>query len=403
MRILYFHQHFSTPAGSTGTRSYAMCTKLIACGHQVTLVCGRYDGGVTGLSHPFSSGMRCGQVDGIDVIEFDLAYSNSLSFFKRIFIFLLFSFRCIKVSLTVKYDILFATSTPLTVALPGIVARWILGKRFVFEVRDLWPELPRAMGVIRNPILLWFLDSFETLSYRSANKLIGLSPGIVKGISSKGVANNRIIAIPNGCDLDLFSIDLQYWRPANVHYSDFMAVFSGTHGEANGLDAVLSAASVLKKRQLSNIKIILIGQGKLKSKLLERAKHEALDNVIFHDPVTKGRLAGLMSAADLGLQVLANIPSFYYGTSPNKFFDYISAGLPVLNNYPGWISDLIGQHQCGFSVPPDDPEAFADALEFAAANSDALKIMGYNARKLAETQFDRNILSDAWVEWVTEE
>jgi glycosyltransferase involved in cell wall biosynthesis len=110
-----------------------------------------------------------------------------------------------------------------------------------------------------------------------------------------------------------------------------------------------------------------------------------------------------MSTADLGLQVLANIPSFYYGTSPNKFFDYISAGLPVLNNYPGWISDLIGQHQCGFSVPPDDPEAFADALEFAAANSDALKIMGYNARKLAETQFDRNILSNAWVEWVTEE
>ena len=90
---------------------------------------------------------------------------------------------------------------------------------------------------------------------------------------------------------------------------------------------------------------------------------------------TKKRLAGLFAGADLGLQVLSNIPAFYFGTSPNKFFDYIAAGLPVLNNYPGWLADIIVKNNCGFSVPPDSPSAFADALELAADDRDALEGM----------------------------
>uniref|UniRef100_UPI0038F6FFBF glycosyltransferase n=1 Tax=Streptomyces niveiscabiei TaxID=164115 RepID=UPI0038F6FFBF len=87
------------------------------------------------------------------------------------------------------------------------------------------------------------------------------------------------------------------------------------------------------------------------------------------------------------MQLLANIPAFYYGTSPNKFFDYISAGLPVINNYPGWLAGMIEQTQCGFSVQPEDPKAFADALENAADQREVLAKMGTNARQLAESQF----------------
>ena len=130
---------------------------------------------------------------------------------------------------------------------------------------------------------------------------------------------------------------------------------------------------------------------------------EGLDNVVFHDPVDKARLAGLMAATDVGLQILANVPSFYYGTSPNKFFDYIAAGLPVLNNYPGWLAEMVEQHRCGFAVPPNNPAAFADALEKAASDLPALKAMGERARALAEAQFDRALLADRWVDWVTEE
>lgn len=401
MKVLYFHQHFSTPKGSVGIRSYEMARRLVSRGHQVTMVCGSYGGGETGLSMPFGQGRRRGWVDGIEIIEFDLAYSNSDGLFKRALTFLKFAAHSIGLAFTERYDVLFATTTPLTAGIPGIFARWLRGKPFVFEVRDLWPELPRAMGVIRNPLVLGAMSVLEWASYRSAHRLIGLSPGIVEGIAHRGVPRERIALVPNGCDLRIFSSTVEPWRPAQVRANDLLAVFAGTHGMANGLDAVLDTAAELKRRGRDDIKLLLIGQGKLKAGLQARAQREGLDNVVFHHPVNKARLAGLMAATDVGMQTLANVPAFYYGTSPNKFFDYIAAGLPVLNNYPGWLAEMITQHGCGFAVSPDNPATFADALEQAASDRLALKAMGQCGRALAEKEFDRALLADRWVDWVT--
>lgn len=401
MKILYFHQHFSTPKGSAGIRSYAMAQSLIRNGHQVTMVCGSFGAGQTGLTQPFNKGMRRGMVDGIDIIEFELPYSNALSFLKRILIFLSFAFKSIKVALTEKYDVVFATTTPLTAGIPGIFAKWFRRKPFVFEVRDLWPELPKAMGVIKNPIVLWMMSVLEWTSYHSADRLVGLSPGIVDGIIKRGIAPEKVASIPNGCDLDIFASEHQAWRPEGVKPTDLMAIFTGTHGLANGLNAVLDAAAELKKRQRTDIKLVLVGDGMQKKALLERATELKLDNVIFHDPVNKAKLAGLMASADIGLQILANVPAFYYGTSPNKFFDYISAGLPVLNNYPGWLAELITKEQCGFAVPPENAQAFADALEQAANQRERLIEMGRNGQQVAREQFNRSILSQKFSDWVT--
>ena len=400
MKILYFHQHFSTPKGSAGIRSYAMAQSLIRNGHQVTMVCGSFGAGQTGLTQPFNKGMRRGMVDGIDIIEFELPYSNALSFLKRILIFLSFAFKSIKVALTEQYDVVFATTTPLTAGIPGIFAKWFRRKPFVFEVRDLWPELPKAMGVIKNPVVLWMMSVLEWTSYHSADRLVGLSPGIVDGIIKRGIAPEKVASIPNGCDLDIFASEHQAWRPEGVQPTDLMAIFTGTHGLANGLNAVLDAAVELKKRQRTDIKLVLVGDGMQKKALLERAAELQLDNVIFHDPVNKAKLAGLMASADIGLQILANVPAFYYGTSPNKFFDYISAGLPVLNNYPGWLAELITKEQCGFAVPPENPQAFADALEQAANQREKLIEMGRNGQQVAKAQFNRSILSQKFSDWV---
>ncbi|WP_137927245.1 glycosyltransferase family 4 protein [Cupriavidus sp. 2SB] len=398
MKVLYFHQHFVTPRGTGGIRSYAMARRLVESGHAVTMVCGSFSGGHTGLDTPFVGGMRRGVVDGIDVIELDLAYSNSDGFVRRAMTFLKFAMRSIGIAFTETYDVVFATTTPLTAGIPGILARWLRRKRFVFEVRDLWPELPRAMGVIRNPVVLWAMGVLEFASYRSAHRVIGLSPGIVEGIAHRGVPRDRIAMVPNGCDLGIFGAPAEPWRPEQVGPNDLMAVFAGTHGMANGLDAVLNVAAELKRRGRNDIKILLIGQGRLKPALEARAAREQLDNVVFHAPVNKGKLAELMAATDIGLQVLANVPAFYYGTSPNKFFDYIASGLPVLNNYPGWLAEMIEKNACGFAVPPADPAAFADALEQAANDRDALKNMGKRARALAESDFDRTLLAGQWLQ-----
>jgi glycosyltransferase involved in cell wall biosynthesis len=258
------------------------------------------------------------------------------------------------------------------------------------------------MGVIRNPLILGVLSALEWACYRSANRCVALSPGIADGIARRGFSRGRIALVPNGCDHYLFgTCAAGPWRPQGVAPDDFLAIYTGTHGQANGLGAVLDAAAELKWRGRENIKLLLVGEGKLKPGLMARARQESLDNVIFHDPVDKGRLAGLMAAADIGMQCLSNVPAFYYGTSPNKFFDYIAAGIPVLNNYPGWLADMIVEHDCGFAVPPDNPAAFADALEAAAADRATLKKRGKKARQLASTSFARDLMADRWVAWVT--
>ncbi|MFN4287302.1 MAG: glycosyltransferase family 4 protein [Brevundimonas sp.] len=401
MRVLYFHQHFSTPQGSAGTRSYEMARALIAEGHEVVMVCGRYAQARTGLDGPYVKGKRRGVVEGIEVIEFDLDYGNHMGLLKRAGVFARYAIGAIEVALRERADVIFATSTPLTAGIPGIVARWLKGSRFVFEVRDLWPELPREMGVIRNPLVLAMLSVLEWASYRSAHRLIGLSPGIVQGIERRGVRPEHIAMVPNGCDLDLFASPAERWRPEGVGEDQLLAVFSGTHGNANGLGAVLDAGAVLQARRRDDIRIVLIGTGGEKDRLKARAKAEGIDTVLFLDPVPKTRLNGLLAGADIGLQVLRNVPAFYYGTSPNKFFDYIASGLPVLNNYPGWLAGLITESGCGYAVPPDDPEAFADALIAASENRAALAQMGRRARALAEARFARAALAQQWVAWVT--
>jgi len=404
MKILYFHQHFSTPEGTVGIRSYEMAKALVANGHEVTMVCGSYKGGNTGLTSAFSQGIRSGVVDGVEVIEFELNYANDQSFWDRTKAFLSFALKSIKLALTKEYDLLFATTTPLTAALPGIFAKLLRRKTFVFEVRDLWPELPKAMGVITNPLILAAMAILEKLAYKLADQHIALSPGIQTGIakhlSEKHKAERDIALIPNGCDLQIFSNPVGTWQPNAINNDDFVALFSGTHGIANNLDSLIDVAIELRRRKIDKIKLVLIGQGKLKPALIERTKKESLKNIVFLEPVDKYKLAQLIKRADVGLQILSNIPAFYYGTSPNKFFDYISAGLPVINNYPGWIADLLSENKCGIAVPPDDPAALADALSKLSEDSKECNLMSNNSAKLARNSFSRELLSKQFVKHI---
>jgi glycosyltransferase involved in cell wall biosynthesis len=401
MHVLYFHQYFNTPRGAGTIRSYEFARRLLARGHRVTMVCVIDDRDPLDLPGAPGAPVRRGVIDGIEVIQFRLTYSNYQSLPQRARIFFRYAARGIGLAMKLDYDLIFATSTPLTAALPGIFARGLRGKPFVFEVRDLWPELPKAMGVVKNPFVLAGLSGLEWLSYRAATACVGLSPGIGEGIARRSRKNQPITIIPNAADLDLFQPGRREdLRLAGVGPKDFVAVFTGAHGLANGLDAVLDAAAKLKRRGRRDIVLAFIGEGKMKPGLVERARREGLDECRFFDPLPKRQLNEIISCADAGLMILANVPAFYYGTSPNKFFDYLSAGLPVLNNYPGWLADLIQTHRCGLAIAPGDPVAFADALCRLADNPPLCREFGQNARRLAETKFARAAMADKFVDWL---
>jgi len=396
MHVLYLHQHFTTREGSFSTRSYEFAQALLRRGHKVTMVCGSHALSRTGLHGDYAKGLRRGMVDGIEVIEMHLPYSNYDGFLKRSLTFLRFALRALGMAFFESYDLLFATSTPLTVAIPGIVMKRFRRKPFVFEVRDLWPELPRAMGVITNPLALGLMNALEWAAYHSADACIALSPGIKAGIEKKTSGAKSVAMIPNGSDLDYIP-DKQRDKslfPQSISQKDFIAVFAGAHGIANGLSSLLDAAEVLAKLKAQDIKILLIGDGKEKAALKQRAAAQKLTNIAFLDPLPKTQLFTVLAACDAGLMILKNVPAFYYGTSPNKFFDYLACGLPVINNYPGWLADMITEHKCGIAVPPDNPQALAQALLELAEKRELAREMGRRAFTLARTHFDRAVLAD---------
>ncbi|MBX6744401.1 MAG: glycosyltransferase, partial [Acetobacteraceae bacterium] len=176
LRILYLHQHFSTPEGATGTRSFALARALAARGHAVTLACGQYAGAATGLSGPFRRGRREGRVGPIRVVEFAIPCGNAQGLAARTAAFLRYAARATRLALAGAWDVVVASSTPLTVALPALVAHRLRGLPFVFEIRDPWPELPRAMG-IGSPPLWAAMDRLADAACRRAAAVVALSEG----------------------------------------------------------------------------------------------------------------------------------------------------------------------------------------------------------------------------------
>ena len=204
MHILYIHQHFATPDGSTGTRSYEFARRWIKCGHKVTVLTGYYD--IGGL--PAGRGVIQKQsIDGINIIVVATKYSNTQSFFRRIISFFSFLLFATYAGLSEQsVDVVYATSTPLTVGIPAMIIKWLRRKPFVFEVRDQWPEIPIEMGIIKNNLLAKLLLWLEKSIYKQSSAIVALSPGMADGVRSVLNKDKPVTVIPNSSDLSLIHI-----------------------------------------------------------------------------------------------------------------------------------------------------------------------------------------------------
>jgi glycosyltransferase involved in cell wall biosynthesis len=401
MHIIYIHQYFTTPDQCGGTRSYEMSKRLIAAGHRVSMICGTTD--TMNIQGKTGTLIRS-NIEGIDVYRIIEPYSNSMGFVWRWYHFMRFAKKALKIAKTIKeVDLVFATSTPLTVGDPGRKAAKYHHCPFIFEVRDLWPEAPIDLGLLKNPILIYYLKCMELRAYRTATHCIGLSPRMVEGIAETGFPSEKITMIPNGSDLDAFvpsqcNTDIEAEQRFGKS-GDIRFVYAGAHGLANGLHNVLESINILKQKNIQGVHFNFIGEGGKRDGLIQQSEEYSLQDYISWIPhMTKKELCHYLPQMDVGMLVFKNNPTIYRGTSPNKFFDYIASGIPVLTNYPGWLAGYINERQCGKVVPPDNPEAFADAVIDLMNQRNELKTMGSNARKLAEEVFSRDLLGKRFVE-----
>jgi glycosyltransferase involved in cell wall biosynthesis len=393
VRILYLHQHHSGPGGSTATRSDALSRALAARGHRVTLACGRYEGADVGLTGPFRHGRREGVVGGVQVVQFDIPCGNAQPLAARARAFLRFAARAASLALRAEFDLVVASSTPLTVALPALAARAARGMPFVFEIRDPWPELPRALGGVPRPVLA-AMDGLATAACRRAAAVVALSEGMAETALARGADPARVHVVPNGCDLQLFGPHVAPWRPPEARSDECLAVYAGAHGRANGLHGLLDAAALLQARGEARLRILLVGQGAEKPALMARAAAEQLANVTFLDPLPRAALGGLMAGSQVALHLLAEVPGFAEWTSPNKIMDGLAAGLPVVTNQPGRAARILAEGPCGIAVPPGDPAALADALARLAGSATLRARLGGAARRQAVTRWDRRLLAE---------
>lgn len=374
MKILYLHQYFQTPLDAGGTRSYVIAKHLISLGHEVKMVYLTTDRARKDYNDDY---------EGIKLIKLNFNYSNKQSFFKRALVFIKFSLKTCSIVLKEDYDIIYATSTPLTIGIPALLAKLIRRKKYIFEVRDLWPELPRAMGVVNNKFLYYILKILEISCYKFSDFCIGLSPGIIEGIK-KYVPSEKTVLISNYSNIDFFKPKTNFNDKKKIKL-----IYAGALGLANGIDNMLNEAKRLLNLgyNINSFQFDFYGTGIKQQHLINRVKNENLTNCKFYDSVPKFKLKKIFHDYDMGIMSLENIKEFHYGTSPNKFFDYISSGLPVICNYDGWIKDMIEEYNIGIATNPNVKDDFSKKIISLLNNKKTLETHSINSRNLAEKEF----------------
>ena len=277
--------------------------------------------------------------------------------------------------------VVYASSPHLLAGVAGWALARVRRTRFVLEIRDLWPIVLVEMGQLSdNSQLYRVLKALERFLYRRADAIVVMARGVERVlVEDEGVPQDKVHFVPNGADPADFVAPLPKARLRTRYRLDGLVfAYTGAHGPANGLDLVLDAAAAVLK-DLPDVRFLLVGDGVAKPGLQSRVAAERLDNVCFKDPVPKEEMAALLGAADVGLHVLADVPLFRYGVSPNKLFDYMASGLPVLTNTGGEVAELVRESGGGVAVEPQDLETGIRRL--AAAGADQRERWGAAGRQ----------------------
>lgn len=393
MKILYLHQYFNTPSMAGGTRSYEMARRLVAWGHEVHMI-------TTDRNGLFPQGGKWHETEeaGIHVHWTPIPYSNAMSYNERIRAFFAFSWRAARKAVAIGGDIVFATSTPLTIALPGVYASKRLKVPMVFEVRDLWPEVPIALGVLKNPLVIAAARWLERFAYRNSAHIVALAPGMKEHVAAKGYPEDKITVIPNGADVDLFEVSPSAGQMIREKYDwlgiRILIVSCGTLGSVNGIESLINIAEEVRRIN-TEIRFVVIGSGKEEGKLRNLAASKGLldSSVFMIGSIPKIEIPKWLSAAD-ACAIFYDGPEIVWKDSvPNKFFDCLAAGKPFVSNIRGWSQSLSANRGAGIILDMNTPQESAKALLSYLLDKEKIKKAKLSSKELAKTIFERSKLA----------
>lgn len=402
MHILIIHQAFASLDEPGGTRHHEFARLLSTHGHQVTVIASpvSYITGAPLHLPPFSPKMG-GEKEGgrVRVLRASVYSAHHKSFVHRVFAFISFMASSFWLGLGVRdVDLVWGTSPPIFQGVTAWALARLKGAKFLFEVRDLWPQFAIAVGVLTNPLLIRASEWLESFLYRHADRVMVNSPGFSEHVRVRGA--KRVELIPNGADPSMFdpADEGASFRTRYLLAGKFVALYAGAHGMSNDLGVVLEAAKMLDG---TDIQIVLLGDGKEKANLQAQAGEMGLTNVTFAPPVPKSEMPGALAAADACIAILKPLDE-YKTTYPNKVFDYMAAGRPVVLAIDGVIREVVEAAGCGIFAQPGDPSALAEAIQRLAADKKEARIMGLKGRAYLEEHFSRAVIGEKLVSLLKE-
>ncbi|KPP97284.1 MAG: Glycosyltransferase [Bacteroidetes bacterium HLUCCA01] len=395
MTIVYLHQYFKTPKDSGGTRSYEMARRFVKAGHRVIMITSNADAEAKGDWYQ-------SELEGIEVHWLPVPYNNKMSYPDRIKAFFRFALKAGNKASSFDADLIFATSTPLTIAIPAIFAKKKLKIPMVFEVRDLWPELPIAIGALKNPVIKYVAKKLERYAYKHSKHIVTLSPGIRDGVIETGYPEKKLSVIPNSCDIDLFTVDNEVGHSFRIKYKWLqdrpLVAYTGTLGHINGVGYL---AEVAKEMQNINPEVcfVVVGDGVEYQKIKELAIEYGVYNKNFFmlGKIPKIDIPAVLNAANVATSLFIDLKPMW-ANSANKFFDALASSTPVAINYSGWQKEELIASGAGIAMSPTNYKKAAQDLNNLLTDKNRLMDMGKHAKKLALSKFDRNKLAKMLLE-----
>jgi glycosyltransferase involved in cell wall biosynthesis len=381
MRIIYIHQYFKTPEEGGSLRSFYIASDLVKKGHNVELITGHN-------GHKYEIKI----IRGIRVHYLPVVYHNHFGSVRRIWSFIRFAWLSIRTIRKLEVpDLLYITSTPLTTGLAGIYFQKKSQWPYVFEVRDLWPEAPIQMGYFRDPLSRYLVRNLEKRIYSHAEKIIGLSPGIVEHINRVS-PEKKAHLIPNMSDCDFFRPGPKQPDMENDREIPFTIAYTGAVGPVNHLEYLLNAAKACQNARLP-VHFLVAGDGARLKHMRKQAEAQSLTNVEFLGHLNKEKIRTILNRSDAVYICFKRIPVLETN-SPNKFFDGLASGKICITNIRGWLKDIIESEKCGFYANPDDPVQFSEKIRALLNDPATVAIYKKNARNLAESRFSRKLITE---------
>ena len=400
--IFIFNQFAISPDMPGGTRHYDFGRELVKKGYYVYIF-------ASDFSYQKLQYMKLKEGE-----EYSLENVNGVKFvwvktasykknnYKRILNQISFSINAVRVAkaLPVKPDIVIGSSPTLFTALFSLNYANKIKADFIAEIRDLWPESLYGL----NPKLKYHpytlvLKIISRFVYRKSKKIVVFTKGNKKYISK--FTNAKIMYIPNGVARNMFyNVGSRREIRRKYGFEKFTFVYTGAIGVANGIDTIVEACRLLDNKK---IKVEIFGSGPLKDEVISLIDKYNLKNIRINLPVRKEEIPALLFSADAAIITLKNIPLFRFGVSPNKLFEYMYAGLPVLCAIEGEMGDMIRDANCGYVVTPEDPSDLAEKmLKIYSLSQKEREKMGRNGKKYIENRFLRDDLAKELIDLLEE-